>query len=328
MIVAVLGTGSIGSRHLEVLGGFAQVQTIAVPIRKERFEELRSKGIRAARNLTEAVEQGARLCIIATDTGRHVSDTLMALQSSCAVLVEKPMSIDRSGAAEVCRAATKAGQRVFVCCVLRFSESLNTFRELLPTLGRLHSVRIECQSYLPDWRPQRSYRDAFCARPNEGGVLLDLIHEVDYATWLYGWPSAIYACLRNLRRLDIQAEETADLLWETSDGCLVSIALDYLSRPPRRLMTAKGEHGTIQWDGISGTVSIEQVGLAVEHVKSSQTRDDMMSGQAQAFLNAIAGTVDQRLASIEDGIRAAAVCDGARRSSQTLRREAVEYGVK
>ena len=93
-------------------------------------------------------------------------------------------------------------------------------------------------------------------------------------------------------------------------------------------MTAKGEHGTIQWDGISGTVSIEQVGLAVEHVKSSQTRDDMMSGQAQAFLNAIAGTVDQRLASIEDGIRAAAVCDGARRSSQTLRREAVEYGLK
>ncbi len=37
------------------------------------------------------------------------------------------------------------------------------------------------QSWLPDWRPDRDYRESYSARLDEGGVLRDLVHEIDYA---------------------------------------------------------------------------------------------------------------------------------------------------
>ena len=36
---------------------------------------------------------------------------------------------------------------------------------------------IECLSWLPDWRPGRDILAGYSARENEGGVLLDLVHD-------------------------------------------------------------------------------------------------------------------------------------------------------
>jgi predicted dehydrogenase len=77
----------------------------------------------------------------------------------------------------------------------------------------------------PEWRPARDYRESYSASSEQGGVLRDLIHEIDYAVWLYGKPVAIIAQLSNSGRLGIAAEESADLLWRTPCGATVSIRL-------------------------------------------------------------------------------------------------------
>ena len=112
-------------------------------------------------------------------------------------------------------------------------------RDLLPQIGAVHAVRVECQSYLPDWRPGSDYRESYSARADEGGVLRDLIHEIDYATWLFGWPVAVTARYGNTGRLGIAAEEWAELAWEAPADVEVSMRLDYLTRPPRRVMRAR-----------------------------------------------------------------------------------------
>lgn len=323
--VAVIGTGSMGMEHLKVLREIPGVEPVAIPIRPGRLEELREAGYLAVRDISETGRVGATLCIIATDTGRHVEDGLVAVKAGLDLLVEKPLSTDAPKGKRLCVVAREANRKLFVGNVLRFSESLNTFRNCLAQIGRIHSVRVECQSFLPDWRPARSYQDSYSARAEEGGVLRDLIHEIDYAGWLFGWPTAIHAKVRNLGRLGIPADEIVELMWETPDDCIVSVNLDYLSRPSRRRMRAQGERGNLEWDGIDGTVTLALAGASLEVFCSSQVYDEMFLAQDRAFIEASFGVVDSRLATVEDGIKALAICDASRRASASRREETVEY---
>lgn len=314
--VAVIGTGSIGMRHLRIFRLLETARPTAVPIRPERVPQLKEEGWPAAPDLDEAMRQGARLAVVASDTGRHLEDSLAALEKGLDLLVEKPLAVDAKQAALIVKEAGRRNRKLFVGCVLRFSDSLNRFREIVSRIGAIHSVRIECQSYLPDWRPSRPYQDSYSARAEEGGVLRDLIHEIDYAGWLFGWPEAVRGKARNLGRLGIQAEETADLAWEIPGGGSVSMHLDYLTRPPRRRMIAAGEKGTLDWDGVDQTVALLLEGTEKQVLHFSQTRDEMVLAQADAVLKAVQGTADPRLTSGEDGVRALAICDSVRRETQ------------
>ena len=169
--VAVLGTGSAGMRHLEALRALGGVWAVAIPMRPERSAVLKAAGYPVATGWDEAVRQGVQYAVISTDTGRHVQDGLKAVERGLDVLVEKPIAVDAREARRLCDEASKLGRTVYVGCVLRFSDSLNTFRRLLKEVGSLHTVHIECQSYLPDWRPDRPYQETYAARPEEGGGL-------------------------------------------------------------------------------------------------------------------------------------------------------------
>lgn len=323
--VAVMGTGSAGMKHLAALTQLEGVRPIAIPQRQERRKQLEELGYLTAADLGQAVQAGATHCVVATDTGRHTKDCSTALDSGFHVLCEKPLAATAFQANELCCRALKAGRNLSVGCVLRFAESLNAFRQQLPNAGSLHSVRIEYQSYLPDWRPNRPYRQSYSARPNEGGVLLDLIHEIDYAGWLFGWPDSLQARLSNLGRLDIRVCELAELNWQTSKGCMVSIALDYLTRPPHRSIRAFGEQGSISWDWYSGKVELNKAGGSSQEWRLPQPVEDIFLAQAQAFVETGSGTDDPRIATGSEGTRALAVCDAARRSSEQKREEMVAY---
>lgn len=325
-LVAVVGTGSAGFRHLHVLKNIQGVIPVAIPYREERRLELERLGFLTSPTLGDAMsEWDLSCCIVASDTSHHLSDGLSALSHGLQTLVEKPLCVDALQAKQFCLKAEEAKRNIFVACVLRFSESLRAFKVLQGEIGQVISVRIECQSYLPQWRPHRPYKDSYSARPGEGGVLLDLIHEIDYAGWLFGWPATIQAKLGNTGRLGIDVEETADLLWSMPGGGLVSMRLDYVTNPARRRMCAYSDHGTLEWDAIrNGTILLGGDGTRKE-VLATQSREDMFEAQARAFLSASQGIVNEQLASGLDGFKALAVCDAARRAEISRREELVEY---
>ena len=324
--VAVVGTGSIGTRHLRVLQDLPHVRPVAVSFRPERRVELERLGFLTSANLDEACETwDVAACIVASDTSRHLMDFLEALSHGVSCLVEKPLSRNEDEARELHLKALASNGRLYVGCVMRFSDSMRQLRASLGRAGQVHSVRIECQSYLPDWRPGRPYRESYSARQEEGGVMRDLIHEIDYAGWLFGWPASLHAQLNNSGILKIEAEETADLLWRASSGVSVSTRLDYLTRPTRRHMTVCGERGTLLLDLVRQSVIFQGADGAVEESVATQTRDQMFAAQVCAFLRCAAGEDDDRLASGLDGVRAMAVCDAARRSDRAGREELVKY---
>jgi len=325
MRILVIGTGSIGTRHLKLLNAIPDLRPLALPSRAERLAELISAGFAVCETIPAANTLGVRQAIIATDTSRHRDDAQAAIEAGFDILVEKPLASNALIARSICIRAKEADKQIFVGCNMRFNEALNDFRAKIYLLGNIHTVRIECQSYLPDWRPSRPYNEAYSARKEEGGVLRDLIHEIDYAGWLFGWPKKIQANVKNLGRLGIESEEMADILWEIENGPTVSIHLDYLSQPARRMMRAYGENGTLEWDGVCGATTLLLTGNSPQRKDSLQTRNEMYLTQDLAFIQTLNGQLDPRLATGEEGIKALCVCDACRSASEAHCETEIQY---
>jgi len=312
--VGVWGTGSVGLRHLEVFRSIG-AEVHAIPTRPERRASLESAGWRVADSFEAAMARGVRAFVVATNTARHADDAARALEAGCDVLIEKPLAVDLASARRILAASAKDAIAA-VGCNLRFTRGLTCFREQLARVGRVHAVDVECRSYLPDWRPSTDHRASYSARGEEGGVIRDLIHDIDYTTWCFGQPTAVIATLDNLRMLGISSEEIATLAWRSPAGAHVNIRLDYLTRPARRRMTAFGAEGTLEWDAIAQTVVFTASAGARESWDVTEPRNAAYERQALDFISGVTGrTRSSQAAGLLDGAAALAVCDAARSSS-------------
>jgi predicted dehydrogenase len=316
-LIAVLGTGSIGMRHARALRDLDSVEVVLVPVREPRRRELEEQGWRVSESVGKIDNLSG--VIVATDTGRHVADLGAAVEAGArCVLVEKPVA----PSIEIAKGAQIRGSRAFVGYCFRFDQGLAAFEDALSDAGDLHRVDIRAGSYLPNWRPGRDYRSGYASRPSEGGVLLDLSHEIDYALHLFGVPRVVTASMSNSGRLGIESEDQADLRWISARGAAVNIELDYLTRPTVRTAVAYGSKATVTWDLANRTIT--QAGAErVNRTELGGKKDDMYERQALAFLGACEGGEGAGLVTWDEGMAVVATCDAARRSARSHRPEEV-----
>ncbi|MGO4600133.1 Gfo/Idh/MocA family protein [Terrabacter sp. 2RAF25] len=321
--VVVRGSGSIGQRHARV---FRQVGADVA------LWPVRDRGPAAAGAVDEATGahllddttgpdavRGATLVVVATDTSRHVTDALEALDGGAEkVLLEKPV-------APTAPEATALSEHlrhtlVWVAAPLRAHEGFRHLRRLVRHLEGPASAHVWSQSWLPDWRPDRDYRRSYSARPDEGGVLRDLVHEIDYAGALFGAPTLLGAAVDTSGPLDIEADQAATLLWSTDRSFTVTARLDYTTRPTSRGVVVHSPGGSLEWDVVRAVVRhTTPEGDTTEQVFDHDLdRDIVMGTQARAALDLLpTAPADERIArgapaSLAEGVAAVRLCDSAR----------------
>ena len=101
-------------------------------------------------------------------------------------------------------------------------------------LKKAFHVRSICSSYLPEWRPGTDYTACYSAhRDQGGGVRIDLIHEWDYLTALFGFPEHTFSLSGKYSSLRIDSEDIASYIAEYKNK-IIELHLDYFGRFPRR----------------------------------------------------------------------------------------------
>jgi predicted dehydrogenase len=135
----------------------------------------------------------------------------------------------------------------YVAFNLRFDPLLHYLHEHLKS-EIVYEASIYCGSYLPNWRPSLDYKTIYSANHDMGGgVHLDLIHEIDYSTWLFGFPNKSYVVKRKISDLEISSYDYANYLWEYSNKT-VSITLNYYRLEPKRFLEIVTRNGVIYAD--------------------------------------------------------------------------------
>jgi predicted dehydrogenase len=91
-------------------------------------------------------------------------------------------------------------------------------------------------SYLPDWRPGQDYRKTYSAHKDMGGgVSIDLIHEWDYLTWLFGMPTEYHSMINKVSNLEIDSDDLAIYIGK-NDKTTFELHLDYFGRQTQRTL--------------------------------------------------------------------------------------------
>lgn len=229
-----------------------------------RFDVLREAGrspsadgfpgdVRVCTSLEEALDRRPLLMVVASPSSMHLRPLIAAIERGVPFYAEKPLVTSAQDLSQLQAALKRStGQPPnIVGCNLRFLPSLQQLKALVVQgqLGRIVRASFEAGQWLPDWRPSQDYRDSYSARHAlGGGVLFDLIHEIDSARWLLGDFSTVQAAAAHVSTLEIETEDCAALLLSRPAGPIATVQLDYVSRRPVRRYTLVGERATAEWD--------------------------------------------------------------------------------
>lgn len=303
--VLVVGCGSIGQRRINLLLTFPEVNTVNVYTRRKASVR-RWKGnsrVRFVNSMNVAVD----CAFICNETSLHVKSALPLAARGIPLFIEKPLSHSLSEAERFCRAVSRRGLPVYIGYNLRFLGAIQLLRNLVQrgSLGRLWGARIEVGQYLPDWRPGRRWRDTYSARGAQGGgVALDLSHEVDYMRWLFGEPRGQSVATSRAGNLGINVDSLFEGIYRFKNGFLCSVHLDYLQKPPRRVIRINGSKGTVECDLLKGRVTILREGRLTV-LKNRRLFDFGASykNEMRHFFHCLKGGLPF-LTSTNDGVRA------------------------
>ncbi|MDX9929787.1 MAG: Gfo/Idh/MocA family oxidoreductase [Bacteroidales bacterium] len=276
MKAGLIGYGSIGKRHVANLLslGIADITL------------LRTEGSGNEHNLREIHDPGEFMAmpfdfvVVSNPTTCHYSTIMPLIRSGMNLLVEKPVVFTSREADELESLLGTYAGRGMVAYNMRFHPCIAVIRDIINEglLGRPLSARLFVGQYLPDWRPGTDYRTGVSALKSlGGGVVLELIHEIDLAIHLFGEPVAPPKSLAlKISGLETETEDISEIIYLSERNTLVSVHQDYLSRTYRRTISISGEEALLLCDLKDARVTVTgKDGSVIRELNPPFVRNDM-----------------------------------------------------
>lgn len=255
MKALIIGSGSIGLRHATSLRALRSEVDITFLREGGRAKNaaIPMERCKLGFSLEDELASRPDIVVIANPSSLHLRYLEAAIRNNIPFYAEKPLVTSQEDLAALKKMVLDSSSvpTNLVGCNLRFLPSLQRLQEMLQAgeIGNLVRATFVAGQWLPDWRPLQDYTQSYSAKKElGGGVLLDLIHEIDAAHWLLGDFDSIYGVCGKFSNLSIETADVASILMSRKSGPLVSIQLDYVSRSPVRNYTFVGDAGTIEWN--------------------------------------------------------------------------------
>lgn len=240
----VIGHGSIGRRHVEVLSG----EGFEVDLVTSRV----TPALTCHENVPEALrKQKFDLVVVANPASAHM-DTLSQVAAAGftgRVLIEKPLSSQHCPVSEI-------SEQVRVGYNLRFLPIVARIRALLAN-RKLYSINAYVGQYLPTWRLGADYRTTVSARRSlGGGALRELSHELDLVQHLAGSWKRVVAMGERVSALDIDVEDQFSLMMECANCPSIQVSVNFLDRLVGRKLIVNAEDLSLHADLITGDLKV------------------------------------------------------------------------
>ena len=245
MNILLIGFGSIGSRHFNILKNHSKATHVDIVSRS--FSGALYKQITELDLLKLAKYD---LFYICSETSLHAEQLSYIDQrvNGKTILVEKPLASTTLN--------YFPNNRVLVTYNLRFHPVIQKLKELL-TRERILSFSVSAGQYLPIWRPSQDYKLSYSADLKfGGGVLRDLSHEIDYTIYLCGDLTLISAIANSNSHLDLKSDDLCTILATNKYSAHVQIQMDYLSFRSKREIDIQTDNVSISASLISNEIKV------------------------------------------------------------------------
>ena len=252
MKILIIGLGSIGKKHVNaILSLYPIAQIFALRSNSLCDQYLNVINIFDKKDIPKNLS----FIIISNITSFHEQTINEMIALNCPLFIEKPVLSNLNNFKQLSDKIHENSIQTYIACNLRFHPALKFIKHYIEVNHpRINEVNIYSGSYLPDWRPGKDFRTIYSANDEEGGgVHLDLIHEIDYCTWLFGFPIESINMKTNNSSLHISAVDNARYFFKYPDFT-AGIVLNYFRIDAKRQIEIITENETIVIDIIKNKV--------------------------------------------------------------------------
>lgn len=276
MKVLLIGYGSIGKRHEEVLSAFKSIESVDIVTKQDILKRQCFKTLEDVKDINQY-----DYFILSTPTNKHY-EQLKYLEEQVEnklIFCEKPLFESK-------RNLSIKNNKVYLGYVLRFHPLLQKLKKLLKD-ETIISLHAKCGQYLPTWRSNIDYKDCYSAKKEEGGgVLLDLSHEIDYVYWLSDKIIDIKSYQVHISDLEINTDDLTMFIGKTTSNAMVNISINYISKIAHRFLFVETLESSFQLDFIENElVTKNKTGDIQKYSLENLERNEMFQQMHLDILN-------------------------------------------
>lgn len=252
--IAFVGCGRISKNHFDAIAKIDGLEIVAVcdEIAERAHEAGDTLGVRSYGNYERMLaEVECDVVAIATPSGLHPGQGVIAARAGKHVVTEKPMAISLAGADDLVRACDEAGVHLFVVKQNRLNRPIQLLKKAVDS-GRFGKIFMA--NCTVRWARPQEYYDQAPWRGTwqyDGGAFMNQAsHYVDLIQWMMGPVDSVIAKTATLARR-IETEDSGAAVIRFQSGALGVLEVTMLTYP-RNLegsFTVLGEKGTVKIGG-------------------------------------------------------------------------------
>lgn len=295
MHLLVIGTGSIGERHLRNalrLQGVACSIAEMNPRTRDRVagEYPVAASYADYREADLASFDGVVICVPAD---LHVPIASEVVRAGTHVLTEKPLAMSLDGIEELKRLRDANHVVVSVAFTLRsdpiIAEAKRRIRDA--DVGPIRFATYKAGQYWP--RMRKDYPPAYAQkRESGGGAIPDhLVHVINYLEWFFGPPVEVSARQWRLALEDIRTEDSAHVVLRFAGGEIAVLSICLFQQDTGVALEIIGDDGTLRTRLDAETLEIYRSSSEAWMPGDARAaeRDDVFLSQTEHFIDCIKG---------------------------------------
>jgi predicted dehydrogenase len=308
MNILFLGLGSIGQRHLRNLKDldskikfFAYRKKFSTPTlntnNKILKADLKKKfSITYIKSLNEIKKLNIDCAFICTPSSFHASEVVFLIKENIHCFIEKPLMTSFFQKEKLKKVLFKKKIITMMGYQLKFNPIILYLIKLIngtqSKLGQILNVSIHHGEHIDDFHPYESYKGTYAATKKlGGGVVLSLIHEIDYFLTLFKNYKIIKqsSVASKVSDLNLDVEDIFSgifLLKNTKNNnkILCNLNLNFFERPKKRQIKIIGTQGSLLACLNSQFIKI-YIGKKTKTINFSYKKNDIFKKEVKFFLD-------------------------------------------
>ena len=253
--ILIIGFGSIGRRHAEVLSNQKFTKNIFI------FSKNSNHNFKKIKKINKANLKNIDYVIIANRTNEHFSTLkkINKILKNIIILVEKPL-FDKSYKPMLLK------NKVFVGYNMRFNPIISYIKQNIKK-QYINKISISSHSNLKYWRKNLNYSKSESAK-RKGGVLHDYSHEIDFLNWIFGKMRKKFVLHKKISDLKIESKDTFIFIGYIKN-ILIQLDFNFFSKQNSRLIKIDQKNLSFEFDLIKKSIKkFTDKGKNVEIVKN------------------------------------------------------------
>ncbi|MCF8296146.1 MAG: Gfo/Idh/MocA family oxidoreductase [Melioribacteraceae bacterium] len=251
--VLVIGSGSIGQRHIKALKMLGIKEIAIYKTNKGTIKQpptVISENIIIFYDLNKAFEWEPTHIIISNPTSLHLEYILKSINTGAYIFVEKPV-LDDYDKIDIMVKNKIMNSSIVVGYNLRFHSIFNFIKNKIKNndYGNVLKANLIVGHYLPFWHPYEDYRFSYAAKKElGGGTLKTLSHEIDLALYFFDKIIRVFANIQKISDLEIDVDDYC-MVSLVTEGCRsVVLEMDFLNPTPLRQGKILFKKGLLEYD--------------------------------------------------------------------------------